>query len=334
MPSPPSQPSKNPLYAVDSGSSEFQRLLNETWYYTLELKPGVFTRGAEYPSAALNRELLRRATLLGRDACDIGTMEGLIPILLKRRGARSVVAMDAVDLTERVRLVQECYGQRFEYYPRISLSRAKDFLSERANLSHYWGQARVERGFDVVVLTGVLYHVFSPLHLLGLVRTLLREGGLLILETAASCEDRYAQNWVFDGKGWIYPGGTDTWFVTLKLLDYFLRYLKLKPIDCVHLPANQENSVTRVAIAATAVTEVLPLEAESQFFVTSTNNIDYNEVVDIGWARGGPVEIPYSPGDNVWHSNTVSVDLHNTVKERPSLPYDRDKIVLHLSDQG
>jgi ribosomal protein L11 methylase PrmA len=34
----------------------------------------------------------------GKDICDIGTMEGLLPVLLKRRGARSVVAVDAADL--------------------------------------------------------------------------------------------------------------------------------------------------------------------------------------------------------------------------------------------
>lgn len=320
------------MYNVDAASPDFERLLSENWYYTMELKPGLFTRGAEYPAAVLNRELLRRCTLAGREVCDVGTMEGMIPILAKRRGARSVVALDAIDLTERVRLVQQCYGESFEYYPRISLSHAKEFLTERARLSRYWGQLRVQTGFDMVILTGVLYHVFSPLHLIGLARTFLRQGGLLILETAASCQDRYTQDWVFQGDGWIYPSGTNTWFITLRLLDHLLRLFRLKPIDCVHLPINKD--ITRVALAAVAVSEPLALKAESEWFVPSTTNLDYNEIVDMDWAAGGVVEMPYSAGDNIFHSEIPgAVDLHKTVKKRPSLPADRDKIILHLADK-
>lgn len=319
------------MYRVDSESPDFQRLLGEEWYYTIELKPGVFTRGAEHPNAILNRELLRRCRLTDREVCDIGTMEGVLPILVKRQGARSVTALDAIDLTERVRLVQQCYGESFEYYPRVSLARAKEFLAERARLSRYWGQRQVETGFDVVILAGVLYHVFSPLQLLGLMRTFLRPGGLLILETAASCHDRYTQDWVFQGDRWIYPSGTNTWFLTLRLLDHFLRFLKLKAIDCVHLPAN--NGIVRIALAAVAVPEPLPLRAESEWFLPSTTNIDYNEIVDTEWAKGPSVQIPYSPGDNVFHAELPdAVDLHKTVKNRPSLPIDRNKIVLHLAD--
>jgi len=320
------------MYNVDANSPDFQRLLKEQWYYTIELLPGIFSRGAEYPSAVMNRELLRRCKLTDREVCDIGTMEAIIPILAKRQGAKSVVALDAVDLTERVRLVQQCYGVEIEYYPRVSLNRTKEFLGERASLSRYWGQRRVERGFDVVTLTGVLYHVFSPLHLLGLMRTLLRPGGLLILETAASCHDRYTQDWVFHGKGWIYPSGTNTWFPTLRLLDHCLRFFKLKPIDCVHLPIN--NDIVRVALVAVAIDEPISLKAESEWFLTSTQNLDYNEVVDTEWAKGGGVQIPYSPGDNAYHDELPGVvDLHKTVKKRPSMAVSRDRIVLHLADK-
>lgn len=320
------------MYNVNIASPDFKRHLSETWYYTIELQPGLFTRGAEHPNVILNRELLRRCALAGREVCDVGTMEGVVPVLAKRRGARSVVALDAVDLTERVRLVQQCYGESFEYYPRISLSHAKEFLSERARLSRYWGQTRVETGFDVVIVAGVLYHVFSPLHVLGLARTLLKQGGLLILETAASCQDRYTQDWVFQGNKWIYPSGTNTWFITLKLLDHFLRLFKLKAIDCIHLPI--EDDITRVAVAAVAVDEPLPLKAESEWFVPSTTNLDYNEIVDVAWASGTAQEITYSPGGNVFHSELPGVvDLHKTAKKQPSIPYHRDKIVLHLADK-
>jgi SAM-dependent methyltransferase len=258
-------------------------------------------------------------------------MEGLLPVLLKRRGARSVVAVDAADLSERVALVQHCSGQQFEYYPKTSLSRIKDMLSERARLSRYVGQHVIQPGFDVVVLSGVLYHVFSPIHVIGLVRTLLNPGGLLILETAVSCEDRYSMNWVFDGRKYTYWSGTNTWFPTLRFLDHILRYMKLKPIDCVHGQVGDD--ATRVAIAAVAVPDPLPLKAEAEWFLPD-NMFDYHEVVDVDWARGGQGEIPYTAGQNIFHSELPGVvDLHKSVTKSRPLPTDRQKLTFHLRDQ-
>jgi 2-polyprenyl-3-methyl-5-hydroxy-6-metoxy-1,4-benzoquinol methylase len=319
------------MYRVDFASAEFKRVLEQRWYYTIELKPGLFTRGYEFANIVCTRELIRRVTPTDKDICDIGTMEGMIPILLKRRGARSAVAIDAADSSERIQLVQQCYGEHFEYYPRTSLARAKDFLTDRAKLSHYVGQKKIQQGFDVVVLSGVLYHVFSPLHVIGLARTLLRPGGLLILETAASCHDRYAMNWVFRGDRYIYPTGTNSWFMTLKFLDHILRYMKLKPIDCVHGPLNDD--ATRVAIAAVAIPEPLPLKSETEWFMPE-NMIDYNEVVDVQWAECHAGEIAYTPGQNYFHSElTGAVDLYKTVMKTKALRDDRDRIVFHLDDR-
>ena len=302
------------IYEVDPNSSEFQRILNEHWYYSIELKPGVFTRGYEFPNVMCTRELLARLVPSGLDVCDIGTMEGLIPVLLKRRGARSVVALDGIDLTERVQLVRVCTGQNFDYIPNVPLGRVTQVLSERARPT-WWG-TKLRRGFDVVVLSGVLYHVFSPFHAIGLARTLLRQRGLLILETAASDQDVYAQNWVFQGDRWIYPNGTNTWFPTLRLLDHFLRFMKLKTVDCVH--KRDHADIVRVAVAAVATANPLPLKAESEWFIKSTMNLDYNDVVDTAWAEGDAIEIPYPSSNCVNHEElSTAVDLHRTVEGVP-----------------
>jgi 2-polyprenyl-3-methyl-5-hydroxy-6-metoxy-1,4-benzoquinol methylase len=319
------------MYKVDFSSQEFRRIFEEKWYYSVELGPGLVTEGFQFDNIICTRELLRRLNPAGRDICDIGTMEGIIPILLKRRGARSVVATDAVDYSERIRLVQECYGERFEYYPRTSLGRIKSFLAERVGLSKYVGQQKIDQGFDVVTLSGVLYHVFSPLHVIGLARTLLREGGILILETAVSCHDRYSMNWVFDGEKYIYWSGTNTWFITLRLLDHILRYMKFKVIDCVH--GQPREDATRVALAAVAVPDPLPLKAEAEWFKPD-NMIDYNEVVDPQWATGGPIEIPYTPGHNYFHSELPgTVDLHKTVMKTRPLATDPHRLVFRLQDR-
>src|SRR3989304_3789652 len=64
------------------------------WYYNIEVEKGVFTPGVDRPSFALIRKLLRNADVRGKDCLDLGTMEGAIPVLLKRAGAKSVVAYD------------------------------------------------------------------------------------------------------------------------------------------------------------------------------------------------------------------------------------------------
>jgi hypothetical protein len=61
---------------------------------------------------------------------------------------------------------------------------------------------------------------------------------------------------------------------------------------------------------------------------------DYHEVVDVDWARGGPVEIRYVPGQNDFHSELAgAVDLHKTVTRSRPLAPDRQKITFHLHDQ-
>jgi 2-polyprenyl-3-methyl-5-hydroxy-6-metoxy-1,4-benzoquinol methylase len=326
------QTSAPQMSKVDIASPEVKRLLDRHWYYTVELTPGFFTRGGEHPNVVCTRELLRRLNPTGLDICDIGTAEGMIPILLKRRGARSVVALDAGDSREKVQLVQQCYGEGFEYFPRVSLSRVKDFLTERARLSGFPDKGTGERGFEVVVLSGLLYHVFSPLHVVGLARTLLRQGGLLILETAASSQDRFAQFWNFRGDSWIYRNGTNTWFMTLKLLDHLLRFMKFRPMDCLY--GKDFGDIVRVAVAAVAVADPIPLETESEWFLTTTRNFDYDEMVDTEWARGDPVTISYSPGNNTFHPGpSGTVNLHKTVAKSRALALERDRIIFHLADQ-
>jgi 2-polyprenyl-3-methyl-5-hydroxy-6-metoxy-1,4-benzoquinol methylase len=319
------------MYKIDPTCAEFKRILDDYWYYSVELLPGLFTRSDEHPNIICTRELLSRLDPTGSDVCDIGTMEGMIPVLLKRRGAKSVVAVDALNFSEKVQLVQRCYGQSFEYYPRTSLSRCKELLGDRARLSGFLGQDDTRRGFDIVVLSGVLYHVFSPFQVIGLARTILRAGGLLILETAASTENQYSQNWVFRGDRWIYPNGTNTWFLTLKLLDHFLRFARFKPIDCVHGMGWQD--ITRVAVAALAVSEPLPLRAESEWFVKTTQNFDYDEIIDLNWATGPAHRVPYSPQRGSTQKEIPgAIDIHQTVTSTRPLQHDRNKIIFRLAD--
>ena len=74
------------------------RLYKQWWYYTVELLPGQIVQGV-YPDnfPMLHRQLLRKLDLQGASCLDIGSMEGLIPTLMCRGGAKDVLAIDAED---------------------------------------------------------------------------------------------------------------------------------------------------------------------------------------------------------------------------------------------
>lgn len=239
-------------------------LLDRYWYYAIEMAPGVVTPGKRFPNVALTRDLLSRIDVAGKRCLDIGTMEALVPVLLAKRKAGEVVAVDGLDFGEKVAAVQAAHGARFAYLPNVlsgSLVRAMEERHAGDLTNHRFAGGPAPRlDFDVVVLSGVLYHVHSPLHVLASARSLLRNGGLMLVETAVVDADAHLMQWNFAGTGYVY-GPTDTWFMTVPLLDHFLRFLKLLPIDARWIPAG--DGVARFACVARAVDFRPRLPAES-----------------------------------------------------------------------
>src|SRR6266480_4055697 len=169
-----------------------EKILNGFWYYSVELPDGRFTPGKNFNNIALTRNLLKAAKVEGNRCFDFGTMEALVPTLLAKRGARQVVAVDRLDFSDKVELVKSLHGVQFEYYGKILLDNTVAF-----------GRSIGDR-FDIVVLSGILYHVFSPVHLLGYARSLARTGGLVIIETAAILDQSYSMQYNFQSDGYVY----------------------------------------------------------------------------------------------------------------------------------
>ena len=208
------------------------------WYYSVEMELGKLTSGQNFSNVGLTRALLQRTDLRGKDCLDIGTMEGVVPTLMKRRDASKVVAYDRPSaLTSRVEAVKDRFGVDFEFVSGVPLSGLP------ARLDH--------RTFDVVVMSGVLYHLFSPLSGLATARGLLRNGGIMILETAAAIDDTPAMHWNanyrFLGEAYFFP--------SLACLDYFVRFLRMEVIDCAYLESQRVDGLrtARVALSCRAV---------------------------------------------------------------------------------
>jgi hypothetical protein len=76
--------------------------------------------------------------------------------------------------------------------------------------------------------SGPLYHVFSPLGVLCGLRPLVKRGGLMIVSTNVVVEDGYTME--FNNAGRTQAEQDTFWYPAVRLLDYTLRHLRLRPI--------------------------------------------------------------------------------------------------------
>ncbi len=229
-------------------------LLTEPWYYTVEVEKGVFTKGSGHQNIALTRKLLRNVNVQNKSCLDIGTMEAIVPILFKKAGAARVVAYDRLDLSQRIALLKDAYGVDFEYIAGLQLHELPARLD----------QTPQGRFFDLVVLSGVLYHMLNPLGLLALVRGLCKAGSLMLIETAAVQNSR--EMLVFNARGEFYAGKHANYFLpTTAWLDYALRMLGLLPLQALHIGQITRDVPFRLALLCRSQTAPCPLSPADEW---------------------------------------------------------------------
>jgi len=218
------------------------------WYYKVELKPGAYTSARIRPTSSMTRKVVRHIDLKGKSCLDIGAQECLLTAMIARQGAKKVVAYDRLNLSERIELLKEAYDVDFDYYHSLQLNE----LPARF-------EAENVQPFDVVVFAGVLYHMIDPLAGLATARSFLREGGLFVIETSVIATGDYTAE--FNAKGRFYPG-SNYFQISLGTLDYFLRMLRLEPIDLLFTKPGK-NKVCRVTIVARAVNHVVATDDDT-----------------------------------------------------------------------
>ena len=163
-----------------------------TWYHTLELPGGVVTPGMyDLRKAATTVPL--PSSLEGKRCLDVGTRDGFWAFEMERRGAAEVVGIDLDDpddfdwpqprrpLDESERRALEGGGDGFAYAHAALGSNV-----ERRDLSVYdLGRSDIGR-FDVAFIGTLLLHLRDPIGALSAVRSVLADGGELILNEVVS----------------------------------------------------------------------------------------------------------------------------------------------------
>lgn len=160
-----------------------QRLKDYTFFHTIQLGDGIETPGK--PVSRHKRLILQtiaRMDLEGKRVLDIGCANGLFSFEAERHGATDILAVDHTE--------SQLEPLRDLLIPYLD-SKIKVLRKNLLDLR------RSEIGqFDIVIFPGVLYHLRYPFWSLKIVRDLLVEGGLLILETAVIVDDdRHAMLW-------------------------------------------------------------------------------------------------------------------------------------------
>ena len=280
------------------------KVLQEDWYHTIEILPGLFTKGRRHRNLALTRALLRHCQIENMNCLDVGAMDCLITILMKRRGAATVIAQDVLPSTSHVDFLKKALGVEFDYV-----------CGNLADL----GSIAKQRGFplfDVIVFSGVLYHMLDPFTGLALMRGLLRTGGLFLIETTAAVDRTMAA--YFNANGRFLPH-TNYWQVSLECLDYMLRFLRLAPLDCVHFLRSKQSPLPmcRIAVVCRAVQDAVAGQDDEWMMRISEDQV-VKTFLDSEALRIGSSDVKYSENghDLIFREDSGTVNLYETVCAR------------------
>ena len=175
-------------------SEEIQNRVNAytDWYHRIELAPGIVTPGINDSSKMLqildNLGLPQDAT--GTRVLDIGCRDGFFAFEMERRGAEVIGIDYAAPEVTGFGIVAEILNSKVTYL----VENVYDLSPETHGT------------FDVVLFLGVLYHLRNPLQAFDGIRQVVKEGGLMFVETQLSTDPTLTQSqvpiWQF------YPGDT------------------------------------------------------------------------------------------------------------------------------
>jgi SAM-dependent methyltransferase len=298
-------------------------MLETPWYYRIEVEPGVFTPGTDRPNLAVCREIMERIDLHGKRCLDIGTQEFVAPIVMRYSGASDVVAYDRLNKLNRLDYLKRIYDFDIEYICGVELDKLRKQLES----------SEIGTAFDFVNFSGVLYHMVDPLSGLANARSFLRDGGIMLLETAASFKNTYSAE--FNAKGELYGISSNYFLPSLSLLDYFVRMLRMAVLDVIVFGRN-EKGVGRCALVLRGMAQVQPEPGDDwmhQHWIEkdfAACGLLYSELVS------NEEDVRYLPSSTHFktHPGTTSIDVYRSHLATPSYRLNRDLMSLKLAHVG
>jgi SAM-dependent methyltransferase len=161
-----------------------ERIAELDWWHTIEVAPGVVTRGG-WDLRPTAERMPWPPSLAGLRCLDVGTMDGFWAFELERRGAGEVLAIDVLDAARLDRFAFDRTPGRRPSERNFAL--AAELLGSRAelrDLSVYDLDPADVGEFDLIVVGYVLQMLRDPLRGLAALRSVCR-GHLIVLDTVS-----------------------------------------------------------------------------------------------------------------------------------------------------
>lgn len=141
------------------------------WMHSIDLGQGVVTPG-RWPLNKATLSVYDRIDFKGKKVLDLGTCNGLWSFEAERRGATEVYSIDYLThvgywCTPAYKLAHEALGSRAKYFPDMNV-----YDVEQLGIND----------FDVVIFSGIYYHLKHPLLALTILRRVMKEGGHIVIE--------------------------------------------------------------------------------------------------------------------------------------------------------
>jgi len=169
---------------IDEIKNEVEKI---NWYHSIDLGNGIITKGRD-PSLEKVKILHLDEDLSGKSVLDIGTWDGFYSFEAERRGAKDVLAIDSFVWKKK-----NIGRAGFDFARKALNSKVRDKEMEFMDIS-----PENIGTFDIVIFSGILYHMRHPLHILEKVSSVTKEK--LIVETYLDALDIQRPAMIF------YPG--------------------------------------------------------------------------------------------------------------------------------
>ena len=167
------------------------------WVHSIDLgngqiSPGLWGGSPEAMAADID--------FSNKQVLDIGCWDGLYSFHAEEKGASDVFATDL------------CSARSYNEFPTFQLARRLRSSKARyySNLSVYDLSLLQKTDFDIVIFTGVYYHLRDPLRALDSIRSVMQPGGLTLIEGAILKQDGCHANFYHDKS---FCGDPTNWWV-------------------------------------------------------------------------------------------------------------------------
>ena len=234
-----------PLYTDLTRDELLALATRHSWVHAIDLGGGVRTPGAWGTSNPAIWQAIDSLDLKGKKVLDIGCWDGMFSFHAEDCGAAAVYATDLTtqrDYTGQptFHIARTARQSKALYYPDVSV-----YDIEELGIND----------FDVVIFTGIYYHLKDPLRALTSLRRVLKDGGDIIVEGAILEQEGCVANFYYEDT---FCGDTSNWWIpTPECLRQWVRCSFFEITREFQRWGHAENQ--RHTITAKAVTRLDPL---------------------------------------------------------------------------